>query len=78
MSELKPCPWCGHEPDTGPDDWKREGDAFGYVVCSNDSCVAKPCVRIHGEFVHGGGFRNSVACLERAITAWNTRNGDEK
>ena len=62
MDELKPCPFCGAEPETGetfnPDsywDGKLRGEKYGYVMCDYCNVILK-------------GYSE-----EDAIKAWNRR-----
>lgn len=84
MTELKPCPFCGSvatiyndgiyepviDPETGAVVDARDEESEGYVIeCSN--CPAQiVAIKETGE---------SEAELEqRAIKAWNRREGEEK
>jgi hypothetical protein len=68
---LLPCPFCGDAPHVGPDDPKREGNAFGYVECLNSDCPAKPRVE-DGEII--SDERGSDEYRRAAILRWNTRH----
>lgn len=64
-----PCPFCGHKPQTGPREPGSNGDGWGFVMCVNLSCSAKPNVR-----VHNGVPDNSAGHIKAAVKRWNTRS----
>ena len=66
MTKPLPCPFCGCAPVILPEDPKREGDAWGKVVCSNDKCAAIPSTEYYDD-------QGTKFCKEQAILRWNTR-----
>lgn len=63
MTELKPCPFCGHEAELSSG--KFDGKDTSYVMCKR--CGSQ------GEFFF---VSPKYASAERAIKAWNRRVGD--
>ena len=44
MTPLKPCPFCGHAPNTGcSDPGAPYPGGYFFIECSNDDCPARPC-----------------------------------
>ena len=67
---LKACPFCGCVPEVGPENPKKEGDAWAYVICTNTDCHAQPGV---GDGQDVSDDRGPDAYKESAIKRWNTR-----
>ena len=65
MEKLKPCPFGGNKPITGPTNIEKYGDAWFFVKCDNVTCP--PVVRSE----HFGLDRKSSK--QEAIKAWNKR-----
>lgn len=65
-----PCPFCGAVPEVWPLDPKREGNAWGEVVCCNPECHCRPRVG-DGQLI--GDERGSDAYKAAAIARWNQR-----
>lgn len=60
MSELKPCPFCGGEPD------EYEGEYGNGIYCMK-------CGAMVGELIHLGFNIAERVSYEQAAKAWNTR-----
>lgn len=69
---IKPCPFCGAEPEIGPKDPEKEGNAFGIVRCVNRKCPAMPRVR---DGIEIADERGTEAYVLRAVIRWNGRAG---
>lgn len=79
--ELKPCPFCGKEPDISDGDslyptgmgWKDEGEYRSYhkglEVPKEQWCYAAGCSELSG----GCGAEMSGDGRQEAIDKWNTR-----
>ena len=65
-----PCPLCGKWPMVGPKDPKKEGDAYGYVRCTNKRCYVMPKV---GDGTLVADMRGPGAYRDAAIRRWNKR-----
>lgn len=72
MIKPLPCPFCGKEPITGPENPKEEGNAWGYVECSNARCPAQPRVE---DGALQSDERGSRAYIRLATKRWNRRRG---
>ena len=42
--KIKPCPFCGRDPNLFPKFPEVEGDTWGEVRCMNPKCPAQPKV----------------------------------
>lgn len=69
MATVKPCPFCGHEPEVGPADDSR-GSCWGYVKCVNERCPAQPEVEDGIGVNDERGRRKYIAA---AVRRWNRR-----
>lgn len=67
---VKPCPFCGHPPETFPKNPEVEGNAWGQVSCFNPKCVAQPTVSDGSDVADD---RGSAAYIRLAIRRWNRR-----
>jgi hypothetical protein len=65
-----PCPFCGCVPHVGPDNPKKQGDAWGYVECLSEECPANPQVFDHEQV---SDSRGSDEYKNAAIKRWNQR-----
>lgn len=63
-----PCPFCGHEPETGPKNPERDGDGWGFVMCVNHDCPVEAGVR-----AYDGDPDNTTEHIKAAVKRWNTR-----
>lgn len=63
---LKPCPFCGGDPITGPANPEEEGNGWAFIECNNSKCPAHPRVEAYGD-------RGAKACLSKAMKKWNKR-----
>jgi restriction alleviation protein Lar len=67
MLKLKPCPFCGKQPEVFPEDPKTEGDAWTKIACVNERCGVFPEVTSYDD-IKAYHRRN-------AARRWNTRRG---
>lgn len=58
MTELKPCPFCGEQPNTHS--WQWRGKRMYKVYCEKLACLIRPST-------------NGFDTLWEAAEAWNTR-----
>jgi hypothetical protein len=65
-----PCPFCGEMPVVGPQNPKKDGNAWGYVSCKSAKCAVLPDVR-DGEDC--ADDRGTGAYIDCAIRRWNKR-----
>jgi len=66
---IKPVPCrCGSIPILEPTNPKRDGNAWGAVICINPECPVKPCVEDGIQVVDD---RGTAKYQEAAIIRWN-------
>jgi hypothetical protein len=65
-----PCPFCGNPPKVGPKRPDLDGNAWGYVQCTNARCHVNPEVR---DGCDVADERGSGAYQDLAIKRWNKR-----
>lgn len=72
--KLKPlhCPFCGKMPKIGPSKPEEEGNAWGFVACSNKRCAVSPSVT---DGCVMADERGTGAYIDLAIKRWNKRKG---
>lgn len=69
-TDLLCCPFCGVNPETGPENPEKVGDAFGFVRCMNEDCPAQPTVD-DGEEI--ADERGTAKYIQAAVKRWNKR-----
>ena len=72
------CPFCGAAPTVGPEYPEESGNAWGYVVCENKQCGARPRVEAHedslsGDDENGTWLNTSDEIKAEAVKRWNVR-----
>lgn len=67
MIELKPCPFCGGEAKL--DHWNGTANVYSFVRCQN----TKECGIEGKRFIESPSYASD----ERAIKAWNRREGEQ-
>ena len=72
MTEIKPCPFCGGT-EIKCIQYDEDGDYFA-IFCRKKNCSASgpPVDAIHGEDEY-----DEAATTDRALEAWNRREGGE-
>lgn len=67
MSDLKPCPFCGHAAVLEVCDTEPCNCGFQWIGCLNDDCPVEPLIE------KDDGPSPDGHTTESAIAAWNTR-----
>ena len=62
------CPFCGRDPEVGPEDPSVGGNGWGYVACRNSECAAQPSVEDRDALPD-----ESLPHKQAAIEKWNRR-----
>lgn len=66
MDELKPCPFCGEQPELDEWHYGDAGECITFMVqCKNENCTCRP-------------FTQEYIRVLPAIEAWNRRAEDGK
>lgn len=71
ITKPLPCPFCGSEPEIGPKDPEKDGNAWGFVMCVNEKCPARPMVKDGEEVCDDRGVAEYI---EASVKRWNVRS----